>query len=106
MSVETVNGLYKPIRPVMPKPTQSTGAVEHQPKKGEGFGDMLSQAIKEVDAVQKDADNKIAGLITGTGVETHEAMIALEKADITFQLMNQIRGKIVRAYEEILRTQV
>ncbi|MCB0353569.1 MAG: flagellar hook-basal body complex protein FliE [Bdellovibrionales bacterium] len=106
MSVETINGLYKPIRPVMPKSTQGTGAVEPQQKKGEGFGDMLSQAIKEVDAVQKDADNKIAGLITGNGVETHEAMIALEKADITFQLMNQIRGKIVRAYEEILRTQM
>jgi flagellar hook-basal body complex protein FliE len=40
------------------------------------------------------------------GVTTHEAMIALEKADIAFQLMTSIKSKIIRAYEEVMRTQV
>jgi flagellar hook-basal body complex protein FliE len=33
-------------------------------------------------------------------------MIAIEKADATFQLMMQIRNKIINAYEEIMRMQV
>jgi flagellar hook-basal body complex protein FliE len=45
-------------------------------------------------------------MILGKGVQTHEAMIALEKADVAFQLMNNIRMKITRAYEEVMRTQV
>ena len=48
--------------------------------------------------------NPLLGIIARTGA--HEAMIALEKADIAFQLMNTIRGKIVRAYEEVMRMQV
>lgn len=73
----------------------------------ESFSDMLGQAVKEVDSMQKHADRQIKGIVMGEeGVSTHDAMIALEKADIAFQLMNQVRAKIIRAYEEILRTQV
>ena len=73
----------------------------------ESFSDLLGQAVKEVDNMQKHADDQITGLVLGKeGVTTHDAMIALEKADIAFQLMNQVRSKIIRAYEEVLRTQV
>ena len=71
-----------------------------------GFANMLGEALKEVDHLQKDADNKIEGMMLGKGVKTHEAMIALEKADIAFKLMNNIRMRITRAYEEVMRTQV
>lgn len=71
-----------------------------------GFSNLLGQALKEVDGLQKDADQKIEGMVLGKGVKTHEAMIALEKADIAFKLMNNIRMRITRAYEEVMRTQV
>lgn len=74
--------------------------------KSESFADLFADAVKDVDNMQKDADKQIEGLVKGEGVSTHDAMIALEKADIAFQLMNSIRGKIVRAYEEVMRTQV
>lgn len=71
------------------------------------FQELFTEALHDVDQLQKDADVKIEGMMTGQdGVTTHQAMIALEKADIAFQLMNQIRSKIVRAYEEVMRTQV
>jgi|688.fasta_scaffold1717687_1 flagellar hook-basal body complex protein FliE len=74
---------------------------------GPKFGEMLKDVMKEVDTLQDRADKQINGLVTGQGnVTTHDAMIALEKADVAFQLMNQIRAKIVRAYEEVIRTQV
>lgn len=90
----------QPIRPeIKPAEVKST--------EGPKFGEMLKDAMKEVDVLQGDADQQINGLVTGkTNVTPHEAMIALEKADVAFQLMNQIRAKIVRAYEEVIRTQV
>jgi flagellar hook-basal body complex protein FliE len=82
--------------------TTATPSAEASP-----FADMLKSAIQEVDDMQKVADTKISGLITGKGgVTTHEAMIALEQADVAFQLMNQVRAKIVRAYEDVMRTQL
>lgn len=76
-------------------------------EEGGSFTDVLSKAIGEVESMQKDADVKVASLVTGNGdVTPHDAMIALEKADVAFNLMTQIRSKIVRAYEEVMRTQV
>lgn len=88
-------------------PTQAPKEVS-QGEGGKGtFADMVKEAIQDVDSLHNQADAQIEGLLTGKeGVTTHDAMIALEKADIAFQLMNSIRGKIVRAYEEVMRTQV
>lgn len=90
------------------RPTASVPAAETA--KGPGkldFSDMLGKAIKEVDSLQKDANEKIEGVtIGGEGVNTHTAMIALEKADVAFQLMSAVRTKIIRAYEEVMRTPV
>ena len=75
-------------------------------KQGSGFGDMLSNAIKEVDNLQKTADVETENMVLGKSSSPHEAMIALEKADVAFQLMNSVRAKIVRAYEDVMRSQV
>lgn len=83
--------------------TQGAGAAQQ----GKSFSDMLGSAIKEVDQMQQGADKQIESLVLGKGDTTpHEAIIALEKADMAFQLMNQIRSKIIRAYEDVMRTQV
>mgnify|MGYP001420671467 CR=1 FL=1 len=75
--------------------------------KGGSFADALKSALDEVDRLQVEADTKIERLSTGKGdVTPHDAMIALEKADVAFQLMTTIKSKIVRAYEEVIRTQV
>lgn len=75
--------------------------------KSGSFGDMFTKAIKEVDSMQNQADDQVEGLtLQKPGYTTHGAMLALEKADSAFQLMNNIRAKIIRAYEDVLRTQV
>ena len=57
--------------------------------------------------MQNEADKKIQGLVTGDSrVTPHDAMIALQKADVAFQLMSSIRTKIIQAYQEVVRTQV
>jgi len=88
------------------KPAGNTQGVSKPEGKG-GFADMLTNSIKEIDKMQQHADEQIQGMVTGKdGVTPHDAMIALEKADISFRLMNSIRSKIVRAYEEVMRTQI
>ena len=71
------------------------------------FSDTLKDAMNEMTGLQNDADNKIEGLVTGkVKVSTHDAMIALEKADVAFQLMTNIKSKIIQAYQEVMRTSV
>jgi flagellar hook-basal body complex protein FliE len=108
--MENINKLlglkaYKPIEQIIKKegPQVEGGQVA---QKGASFNDMLGKAIKEVDALHHQADAKVEELVTGKNDNPHDAMIALEKADVAFQLMNQVRSKIIRAYEEIIRTQV
>lgn len=108
MAIDKIAGGFAKPTPI--KTYEQVQQAKPQSGKVEGpdsFGEFFGQALKDVDALQKDADAKIEGMMTGDdSVTTHQAMIALEKADIAFQLMNQIRGKIVRAYEEVMRTQV
>jgi flagellar hook-basal body complex protein FliE len=78
-----------------------------QSKPSKSFSDVMGDVIKEVDSSQKNSNKMLEDLVTGnSSVTVHDAMIAMQKADVAFQLMNKVRAKIVRAYEEILRTPV
>jgi len=80
---------------------------ESRPQKGApDFGKVLSESIGEVNRLQAEADEAVEALATGKGVSLHETMIALEKADVSFQLMMEVRNKIVAAYREVLSMQV
>jgi flagellar hook-basal body complex protein FliE len=65
------------------------------------FGDSLREAVTEVDDLNLDARYKVSSLIEGNGADVHEATIAVEKADLSFQLMLQVRNKVVQAYQQI-----
>ena len=77
------------------------------PPSGEsgGFMDSLRDAMDKVDDLQGAADTKVSALLEGNGIDVHSAMIAVEKADLSFQLMMQVRNKIVQAYQEVSRMQ-
>ena len=70
-----------------------------------GFTQALGDALGRVDSLQGEADQKVTDLLEGRGVDVHSALIAVEKADISFQLMMQVRNKMVAAYQEISRMQ-
>ena len=110
MSIEMIKSPFSPISGVQPlqKTTPQGGAEQIKPgNQGESFKDLFSNAIHEVDKLQVDANKSIENLMTGKGgITTHDTMIALEKADAAFQLMNNIRAKIIKAYEDVIRTQV
>ncbi len=75
-----------------------------KPEEGE-FLDTLRGAMDQVEQAQGAAETKVESLLNGSGMDVHTAMIAVEKADLSFQLMMQVRNKIVAAYQEISRMQ-
>jgi flagellar hook-basal body complex protein FliE len=106
MSVSGIDAKLPQIQSVQGIEKNKIADVKRSSSDG-GFGQALTDALKEVNSLQNEADNQIEGLtLKKDGVTPHTAMIALEKADVAFQLMSAIRGKIVRAYEEVIRTQV
>jgi flagellar hook-basal body complex protein FliE len=70
-----------------------------------GFTETLRGAMDQAQELQGEADAKTSALLAGNGMDVHSAMIAVEKADLSFQLMMQVRNKIVAAYQEISRMQ-
>jgi|SRR5271165_2323548 len=72
---------------------------------GHGFRKVLDSAIDDIQQLESQAETKVAGVLGGNGADVHSAMIAVEKADLSFQLMMQVRNKIVSAYQEISRMQ-
>ena len=71
-----------------------------------GFMDTLQHAIGKANSIQLEADQATEALMTGQTQNIHQTMAALQEADVSFQLMMQIRNKLVSAYEEIQRMQI
>ena len=70
------------------------------------FSEVLKDSINKVGELEKEASQQTEKLVKMDGQDVHNTMIAVEKADMSFQLMMQIRNKIINAYEEIMKIQV
>jgi len=68
---------------------------------GSEFMSTLRTAMTQVGELQNDADAKVSQLLTGNGQDVHSAMIAVEKANLAFEMMVQVRNKIVQAYQQV-----
>jgi flagellar hook-basal body complex protein FliE len=69
------------------------------------FADLLTDAVGEVNRLQDQASRTVRGLMTGTGVDVHQAMIATEKASMAFELALAVRNKAVQAYQQVMSMQ-
>lgn len=76
------------------------------PDTGKSFGQILTEAIGEVNQLQSDAANANIRLAAGEIQDVSEVVIASEKASIALQLTMQVRNKVVEAYQEVMRMQV
>ena len=76
-------------------------AVSEPSDAGKQFFETFQGAIGEVNRLQAEAQEKMADLLGNNGTDVHQTMIAVEKADVAFQLMMQVRNKIVQAYQEV-----
>jgi flagellar hook-basal body complex protein FliE len=69
------------------------------------FSDLLSDAVGQVDQLESQAHAAVTGLMSGSGVDVHEAMIATQKASMAFELALAVRNKAVQAYQQVIGMQ-
>ena len=73
---------------------------------GENFQSVLGNLIKEVDGAQKQADVSLKSLASGDkGTSIQEVVMKMEQADVSFNLMLEIRNKLLSAYKELVSGQ-
>ncbi len=83
-------------------PESARGGV--QAVDGQGFGDLLKQAVNSVHEQQQAAGKLTQAFERGDpGVDLPEVMIGLQKASVSFQAMTQVRNRLVSAYEDIMK---
>ena len=100
-----IPGITPNILPVDPagaaKPADSSGKAG-----GPSFADSMKELFYSVNDKAGVADTKVVDVITGKNDDLHNAMIALEEANISFQLMLEVRNKMLEAYQEINRMNI
>jgi len=69
------------------------------------FSELLTDAVGQVNQLDEQAHTAVAGLMTGSGVDVHQAMIATEKASMAFELALSVRNKAVQAYQSVIGMQ-
>jgi flagellar hook-basal body complex protein FliE len=104
MSFNLINSLPA-SQPLSPTGSGAVGGAGNAPT-GDNFGSLVKDAVNSIDGTQKAAEGEIARAVTGESPDLHQTIIALQSADLKFQLGLQVRNKLIGAYEEIMRMQV
>jgi flagellar hook-basal body complex protein FliE len=77
------------------------------PAAGSGsFKDLLLESVRQVNAMQQDANQAVENLMTGGDVNPAEVLTAVQKADLAFRMTMQIRNKLLQAYDEVKNIRV
>ncbi len=84
---------------------KATGQREVKKEK-DGFAELLKKSLEEVNRLQNEANTSIKNVAAGKMDNIQDAVLAIEKADISLKLLTQIRNKAIEAYKEIMRMQV
>ena len=70
------------------------------------FEKILNGTMQQMQSVQSDAGDAVQKFLTGENEELHNTVLAVQKAEIAFDLGLQVRNKVVSAYQEIMRMQM
>jgi flagellar hook-basal body complex protein FliE len=98
----------------MPAPISSISSIPNlaaiQPL-GQGsqpgaFQSVLNGAIQTMESANNDATAAVQKFLTGENEELHTAALAVQKANITFDLGMAVRNKVVDAYQQIMQMQM
>ena len=92
------------LSPLGPAGSPARPSNAGAPGAGEAsFGDMLKQALQDVSEAQAQSEGEARNLMTGQGADMHSAILAVQKADVSFQMMMAVRSKLIDAYREVMR---
>lgn len=89
------------VAPVTPSAPQAAGAAQDG-----SFEQLLHQALDRVEGLKGESKDLVNRFLAGEQVELHDVALANERAGLAFELMQQVRNKLVSAYQEVMRTQL
>lgn len=94
-----INGGAGPARPIMPgaQNPAARGPAAGQPS----FKDVLTDSLKEVNSLQQDANKAIEDLQAGKRSDLEGVILATQKADTAFRMLQSVRNKVMEAYDEL-----
>jgi flagellar hook-basal body complex protein FliE len=90
--------------PEIPIP-QPPGLDETREVSEKSFKDMLAESIGKVNDLMNESDQAMQDLSAGRSADIHHTLIALQKADISFRMVLEVRNKVMNAYQEVMRMQ-
>lgn len=102
MSIEAI-GAVGAVDAVQPLGALGAPAA---PVAAPGFADWIAHEVGQVDATLATSENDLRKLATGQVQNLHEVMIHMEGAKLSFQLLAQVRNRLLDAYQEVMRMQV
>jgi flagellar hook-basal body complex protein FliE len=97
---------FDPIRPISMPGIPDPAARPGQGQDGGDFGAVFQDAVGKVDQLRQEAAASLERFLSGENEELHQAVLATQKAELSFELFLQVRNKVVQAYQEVMRTQI
>ncbi len=99
------------ISPIQPSSIQPLGSSIEiggaaSPSEGGDFGSVLQGAIAQVEGARSDANQSVQNFLSGDGEDLHSTVLAVQRANLEFDLLMQVRNKVVSAYQEVMRMQI
>jgi flagellar hook-basal body complex protein FliE len=92
--------------PDLVEPAAGTAAPLADNTQADRFGAMVSQGLEAVNRDLMTSQVDLQQLATGNAQNLHEMMIRLEEGRLSFQLLMQVRGRLLEAYQDVMRMQV
>ena len=80
--------------------------IQTSPGDGASFADTLKKFVSDVNTMQGKADESIQKMAAGEITDVHQVMTAVEEANVSFNMMMEIRNKVMDAYQEIMRMRI
>ena len=97
-------GSIKALGSIDPRGAYGVGGAAGKPQPS--FADQLTKAVQEVDNLQTRREEMVESMVTGQATEVHDVMIAAKESQLAFELLLEVRNKLLESYQEIMRMQV
>tara|TARA_Y100001933_G_scaffold256209_1_gene300470 strand:+ start:401 stop:727 length:327 start_codon:yes stop_codon:yes gene_type:complete len=95
------------MRPVQPTPgVGKAGDRASGAGGGADFREVLLENLEKVNSAQQEADRAVEDLVSGRRTDVEGVILATEKADNAFRMLQAMRGKVLQAYDEIKQVRV
>jgi flagellar hook-basal body complex protein FliE len=105
--MKPILGIQPPPRPVSPLADRPGETANSEASSGiDAFASVLAKQVQDVNTMQVDANDMVHSLLTGGDVNEAEVLTAVQKADLAFRMLLQVRNKLIEAYREVQQIQI